>query len=56
MKPFYTSKTIWFGIGQIFFGIVGLIAGWLDSGTATTLIITGLGSIGLRYNTSQTIS
>lgn len=55
MKTIFTSKTMWFCFGQIVFGIVGLISGWIDSGTSTSLIMTGLASIGLRFKTTQPI-
>lgn len=55
MKNWYTSKTIWFGIFQVLFGVIGLITGNMDATQATTLIITGLGTIGLRANTSTGI-
>lgn len=55
-KTFFESKTVWFGILQICFGCVGMLAGFLDSQTGTGLIMTGLGTIGLRLKTSQPIS
>ena len=55
-KTFFTSKTIWFGILQIAFGLVGLAFHLLDVQTCGTLIVTGLASVGLRLNTSQPIS
>jgi len=53
MKTFFTSKTIWFGIIQVLFGLVGLAFNWLDQQTAITLIFTGFASIGIRKKTSQ---
>lgn len=40
---------------QIAFAAVGIIFGWIDGGTASTLAFTGLASIGLRFNTSLPI-
>lgn len=55
MKSFFSSKTIWFGIGQIAFGAIGMLIGQLDHQTAYSLIVTGLGTIGFRLTTSQQI-
>jgi hypothetical protein len=55
-KHWLFSKTILFGAAQMVFGIAGLVTGWLDSQTATTLIMTGLATVGLRLNTTQPIS
>lgn len=55
-KTLFESKTIWFGIFQICFGGIGMLAGFLDTQTGTGLIMTGLGTIGLRLKTSQPIS
>ena len=56
MKTFFTSKTMWFGMLQIAFGIVGYFTGWIDQTTSTTLVVTGCASIGIRFKTSQPIS
>lgn len=55
-KHWLFSKTIWFGAAQILFGIVAMVTGWTDSQTATALILTGLGTIGFRINTSTAIT
>lgn len=55
MKSFLTSKTIWFGILQMVFGAVGYFTGWMDARQALTLIVTGGGTIGLRFKTTQPI-
>lgn len=54
-KSLISSKTAWFGAAQIVFGFIGLVFGFLDSGTAMALIVTGLGTIGFRTATSQPI-
>lgn len=56
MKTIFTSKVIWFGIAQIAFGAIGYFTGWVSPDVATSLVITGAGSIGLRFKTSQPIS
>ena len=55
-KSIFASWTIWFGIAQILYGIIGGLSGNLDSSTAFTLITTGLGTIGLRFKTSTPIA
>lgn len=55
IKSIFKSKTIWVGLAQIVFGAVGYFTGWLDSGTSSTLVITGATAIGLRFKTSQPI-
>lgn len=47
---------MWFGIAQIVFAGVGYFTGWIDASTATTLFVTGCGTIGLRFKTSQPIA
>lgn len=56
MKSIFASKTFWFGIAQIVFGGIGYFTGWVDTGTATGLVITGAGSIGLRFKTTTGVS
>lgn len=55
MKTLLQSKTVWFGLAQMLFGAIGFLTGWIDSTTATTLIFTGLGTIGFRTQTSAPI-
>lgn len=55
-KYFLTSWTIWFGILQIGSAVVGFFGGFMDGPQAMTLITTGLGTIGLRFKTSQPIT
>lgn len=55
MKSYFASKTVWFGIGQIVFGLVGLFTGWVDNQAAMALIVTGFGSIGFRSVTTQAV-
>jgi hypothetical protein len=56
MKSILSSKTFWFGVAQIVFGATGLFTGWIDSTTATTLVITGFASIGLRVKTETAVT
>lgn len=55
VKHLFASKTFWFGIAQITFAGVGYLMGWIDNQTASSLAITGVGSIGLRLKTSQPV-
>jgi len=55
MKSLLQSKTFWFGITQLVIGGVGFFTGILDQQTSSTLMITGLGTIGFRIKTSQPI-
>lgn len=55
MKSIFSSKTLWVGLGQFVFGVVGLFTGWIESSIATTLVFTGLAMMGLRLNTSQPV-
>lgn len=50
------SKTFWFGLAQMGFGVIGLMTGWIDSQLATGLIMTGMGTIGFRSATSAPVS
>lgn len=56
MKTLIESKTFWFGVLQILFGATGFLAHFLDSQMALSLIVTGLGTIGFRVNTTTGIS
>ena len=55
-KHFLLSKTVWFGIAQIAFGSIGFFTGWMDQQAAGTLVVTGFGTIGFRFNASTPIS
>lgn len=55
MKSFIKSKTFWFGVGQVIFGVVGYVTEWIDKDMATSLFLTGLASIGLRFQTKEAI-
>lgn len=55
MKKLSHSKTFWFGLFQIVFGIVGLFCHFIDSEAAMSLIVTGFGTIGFRLNVTQPI-
>lgn len=52
-KSIFASWTIWFGILQIALGGVGLISGLMEQAEAFTLMITGLGTVGFRFKTTQ---
>ena len=45
------TSTLTYAIGavQFAFGIIGLVTGWIDAGTATTLIATGAGIFGITH-------
>lgn len=53
MKTFFTSKTIWFGILQIAFGLVGMGFGFIDQQAGLSLVFTGFGTIGFRTVTTK---
>lgn len=55
-KALIASWTFWFGFLQVALGVVGLTSGLMDHQSSLTLVVTGLGSIGLRINTSQPIT
>lgn len=55
MKNIFASKTIWFGVLQVIFAGIGLATGWIDGDVASTLFVTGLASIGLRFNTDKPV-
>lgn len=55
IKPILSSWTIWYGILQVALGIVGWISGKMDPTAAQTLIITGAGTIGFRFKTTDPI-
>lgn len=54
-KSIFKSWTIWFGILQCLLGGVGLFSGLMGQPEAFALITTGMGTIGLRFKTSQPI-
>lgn len=54
-KGVLASWTIWFGIAQIIYGVVGFLSGQIDSNTAGTLVTTGIGTVVLRFKTSAPI-
>lgn len=54
-KSVFVSWTIWFGILQLALGCVGLMSGLMDQGESTALILTGLGTVGLRIKTTKPI-
>lgn len=54
-KALIFSWTFWFGFAQIALGAIGLFSKLMDATTAYALIVTGVGSIGLRIKTSQPI-
>lgn len=55
-KSWLQSKTFWFGLAQTVFGVIALATGWVESQTATALIITGLSTFGFRATTSTPVS
>lgn len=54
-KSIFASWTIWFGICQILLGAVGFLSGKMDHQASLDLIVTGAGTIGFRFKTSQPI-
>lgn len=54
-KILVRSWTFWFGLLQILLGGVGLVSGLLDQQAAFALILTGVGSIGLRFKSTEPI-
>ena len=56
MKNLFTSWTIWFGIAQIFLGVVGLLSGLAGQAESFTLIVTGLGTVGFRFKTTTPVT
>ena len=54
-KTFLKSKTIWFGAGQIAFGLLGLVYG-MSQDQALSLVTTGIGTIYFRFVTSTPIA
>lgn len=54
-KNWLDSKTVWFGIAQVVFGLVGVLMGWIDNQTSMSLITTGIGTIGFRAVTTMPI-
>lgn len=55
-KSIFASWTIWFAILQILLGIVGYLSGLADQAASFTLIVTGLGTFGLRLKTTQPVN
>lgn len=55
-KALISSWTFWFGLAQIALAVCGYFSGNLDGQAAMALVTTGLGSIGLRFKTSQPIT
>lgn len=56
MKSLFESKTFYFGLAQVIFGAVGYLTGWIDHQAASSLILTGVGTIGFRTQTSQPVT
>lgn len=54
-KPVYKSWTIWWGIVQILYGVIGGLAGYLDTAAAYSLVVAGIGTIGFRFKTAQPV-
>lgn len=52
MKNIFSSWTVWFGIAQIFLGVIGLLSGLAGQAESFTLITTGITTIGLRLKTT----
>lgn len=55
MKALIDSKTFWFGALQVIFGLVGGYFKFIDEQTAMSLVVTGIGTITLRAQTSTPI-
>lgn len=55
-KSLLTSKTFYFGLAQMLLGLVGFITGLMGSTEATTLILTGVGTIGFRLSTDKPVT
>lgn len=55
-KSILKSWTFWFGLVQVVYGGVGFLAGQIDGQSAMTLVITGLGTIGLRLKTTVPVT
>ena len=55
-KSILQSWTIWFGLLQIALGVVGLVSGLAEPEASKALILTGVGTIGLRLKTTQPVS
>lgn len=54
-KSIFASYTIWFGLLQMAYSIVGGLSGSLDSGTVQALFTSGLGTVLLRLKTREPI-
>lgn len=55
-KSIFTSMTFWFGALQVLLGGLGLVSGLMEQGQAMTLIMTGVGTIGLRIKTESPVT
>lgn len=55
-KSIFASKTFWFGALQIALGGYGLLSGLMDHTAALALLVTGLGTVGLRGVTNTPVS
>lgn len=55
-KSLFSSWTFWFGVAQIVLAGLGFLSGQMDQTSALTLATTGIGTIGLRYKTTQPVS
>lgn len=55
LKSILSSWTVWFGIFQVLSGVFGLLSHQMDSAQAQTLIVTGIGTIGFRFKTTEPI-
>lgn len=54
-KNIFASWTVWFGVLQIALAGVGFMSNMMDSAQASTLAITGLGTLGFRFKTTDPI-
>lgn len=55
-KSIFTSTTFWFGALQLLLGGLGLVSGLMEQNQAMTLIMTGVGTIGLRLKTESPVT
>lgn len=58
MQPQFILKswTFWFGVAQVVTAVFGAFSHNLDSQAAMSLLVTGLGTIGLRFKTQVPIT